>query len=183
MRVIAGLYRGRIISTVNDRSVRPATDRVRQTIFDLLVTRMTLDGATVLDLFAGSGSLGIEALSRGARHATFVEDSTRIARSIHQNLLVLGCAPQSEVIEMDASQYIRSAAGSFDLIFADPPYAYDRTRELPGEILKGGFLKPRGFLVIEHTKDIAFADTALCKTGPVKRFGTTMVTFFEGISA
>ena len=183
MRVIAGLYRGRIISTVNDRSVRPATDRVRQTIFDILVTRMTLDGATVLDLFAGSGSLGIEALSRGARHAMFVEDSPRIVRSIHQNLLALGCTPQSDVIQMDAGQYIQSVAGSFDLIFADPPYAYSRTRDLPDEILKGGFLKSGGFLIMEHTKDIAFAGTALYRTGPVKRFGTTVVTFFEGISA
>jgi 16S rRNA (guanine966-N2)-methyltransferase len=180
MRVIAGRYRGRIISTVKDRSVRPATDRVRQTIFDMLATRLTLEGAAVLDLFAGSGSLGIEALSRGARHVTFVENNALIARSIRQNLLALGCTTQSDVVAMEAVRYIESGAGSFDLIFADPPYAYERTTELPGSIVGGGLLRPHGLLIIEHTKETAFVSTTLYKAGPVKKFGTTVITFFQG---
>ena len=74
MRVTTGKFKGRTLRTVQDLSVRPATDRVRQTIFNVLAHRMVLDGCRVLDLFAGSGSLGIEALSRGAAHATFVEE-------------------------------------------------------------------------------------------------------------
>ncbi|HXG01311.1 MAG TPA: RsmD family RNA methyltransferase, partial [Bacteroidota bacterium] len=91
MRVISGEYRGRILKSVNTLLVRPATDRVKQTIFDVLSTRLDLEGAIVLDLFAGSGSLGIEALSRGAAHATFVETNRDAARCIRQNLTALGC--------------------------------------------------------------------------------------------
>ena len=180
MRVIAGRYRGRIITTVKDRSVRPATDRVRQTIFDMLATRLILEGAAVLDLFAGSGSLGIEALSRGAHHATFVEENALIARSIRQNVQSLGCTAQSNVVAMDAARYIQSESGSFDLIFADPPYAYERTTELPGSIVESGFLRPHGLLIIEHTKEIAFVNTSLYTVGPVKKFGTSVITFFKG---
>ncbi len=180
MRVIAGRYRGRIITTVKDRSVRPATGRVRQTIFDMLATRMTLEGATVLDLFAGSGSLGIEALSRGAGHVTFVENNPRIVGTLRENLGALGCMARSDVVTTDAVRYIQSRPGRFDLIFADPPYAYDRTAELPGSIASNGLLRPQGFLIVEHTKEITFVPTTFYTTGPTRKFGTTVITFFEG---
>ncbi|MEK7250587.1 MAG: RsmD family RNA methyltransferase, partial [Bacteroidota bacterium] len=82
MRVISGIYKGRILKTVNDLSVRPVTDRVKQTLFDMLINRIEMDSATVLDLFAGSGGLGIEALSRGAAHVTFVESDSEAAHYI-----------------------------------------------------------------------------------------------------
>ena len=178
MRVISGIYRGRTIRTVSDLSVRPATDRVRQTIFDVLTHRLPFEGARVLDLFAGSGSLGIEALSRGAAHATFVEDSREAAGFIERNLQTLGCTDCGLVLEADALGYVRPGTGPFDLIFADPPYAFDRTREIPGIVFTSGILRRGGYLLIEHAAGVSFALADAYRVGPVKRFGRTQVTFF-----
>ena len=176
MRVIGGLYRGRTLRTVGDLSVRPATDRVRQTIFDVLATRIDLEGALVLDLFAGSGSLGIEALSRGAARATFVESAPGAAEFIERNLQALGCEDAAEVLETDALALLRTGAGPWDLVFADPPYAYERTAEIPRLAFEAGVV--RGYLLIEHPPTVVFPAHDAYRAGPVKRFGRTHVTFF-----
>jgi 16S rRNA (guanine966-N2)-methyltransferase len=178
MRVISGLYRGRTLRTVGDLSVRPATDRVRQTLFDMLTNRIVFDGARVLDLFAGSGSLGIEALSRGAGHVTFVEHAREAAEFIELNLRTLGCEDAGTVLESDAPAFIRPGGGPFDLIFADPPYTFDRTAEIPALVARSGILRPGGYLLIEHAAGQTFGSAPGLRTGPVKRFGRTHVTFF-----
>lgn len=178
MRVTTGLYKGRVLRTVDDLSVRPATDRVRQTIFNVLAHRMVLDGCTVLDLFAGSGSLGIEALSRGAAHATFVESGSEAAGWLEANVAMLGCEARVSILQMDAKQFLGQARGPFDLIFVDPPYAYPGTPGLPEEIFSRGLLAPDGYMLIEHAKDVSFTSTPLYSVGPVKPFGRTVVTFF-----
>jgi 16S rRNA (guanine(966)-N(2))-methyltransferase RsmD len=180
MRVITGVYKGRTIRTVDDLSVRPATDRVRQAIFNMLETRIRLDGSAVLDLFAGSGSLGIEALSRGARQAVFVEGGKEAARILQENLTALGCEDSAELLAEDALEYLRTTGDRYDLIFADPPYVYPATGEIPALIFERGVLSPGGFLLIEHSRDLQFASGALYSVGPVKRFGRTFVTFFQG---
>jgi 16S rRNA (guanine966-N2)-methyltransferase len=179
MRVIAGLYKGRIISTVKDRSVRPALDRARQTVFDMLTNRIAFEGATVLDLFAGSGSLGIEALSRGAAHATFVENNEQAALFIESNVRLLGCEGATEILEMDAMAYLRGKRPAFDIVFADPPYRFEQTEELPQMIFERNLVQPGGYLLIEHTTDLRFESTSLYTAGPEKRFGRTIVTFFR----
>ena len=176
MRVIGGLYRGRTIRTVSDLSVRPATDRVRQTIFDMLATRIEIDGASVLDLFAGSGSLGIEALSRGAARATFVESAAGAAAFITRNLRSLGCEDAADVLETDALSLLRPGAGVWDLVFADPPYAYGETAEIPRMAFEAGIV--RRYLLIEHPPAVAFPAHGAYSTAAVKRFGRTHVTFF-----
>lgn len=179
MRVISGMYRGRILTTVKNLSVRPATDRVKQTIFDVLSNRIDLEGTHVLDLFAGSGSLGIEALSRGAAHATFVESDREAVRSIEKNLKTLACEDRADVLQEDALWFVRGCRESFDVIFADPPYAFEDTLTIPDLIFRAGVLKPRGYLLIEHTRQMQFASTAEYETGPTKKFGRTVVTFFR----
>lgn len=179
MRVISGMYKGRILKTVKDLSVRPATDRVKQTIFDVLTTRIDLEGALVLDLFAGSGSLGIEALSRGAAHATFVESNREAVSYIEKNLEALACTDRAEVLQEDALWFVRGCRESFDLIFADPPYAFEGTATLPELVFRAGALKPQGYLLIEHARQLQFASTAEYTTGPAKKFGRTVVTFFR----
>ena len=179
MRVITGLYKGRILKTVKDLSVRPATDRVKQTIFDMLTTRIDMRGIQVLDLFAGSGSLGIEALSRGAGHVTFVESDHEAARSIEQNIQTLGCEELTTVEETDAMHFMSHVHPAFDLIFADPPYAFDRTPDIPEIIFERSILKQEGYLLIEHAPDIHFVQTSRYDAGPEKKFGRTLVTFFQ----
>lgn len=179
MRVIAGLYKGRRIRTVEDLSVRPATDRVKQTLFDMLANRISLEGARVLDLFAGSGSLGIEALSRGAAHATFVESNEEAARIIEHNLTTLGCEGLADVHDMDALDYVRNARGTYDLVFADPPYGFEHTEELPALIKDRNLLEAHGYLLIEHASSLRFTSTTAYRAGPEKKFGRTVVTFFR----
>jgi 16S rRNA (guanine966-N2)-methyltransferase len=179
MRVISGIYKGRVLTTVRDLSVRPATDSVKQTLFDMLANRLELENADVLDLFAGSGGLGIEALSRGAAHATFVEQDGDAAKYLERNLQTLGCEEQSTLLETDAVSFIRRCSDSFDLIFADPPYRYEEIMQLPEMIFGRSLLRKQGYLLIEHTTDIQFASTHAYLAGPEKRFGRTVVTFFR----
>jgi 16S rRNA (guanine966-N2)-methyltransferase len=179
MRVITGLYKGRALRTVNDLTVRPATGRVRQTIFDMLAHRIELGGSRVLDLFAGSGSLGIECLSRGAAHVTFVEYDDEAVRYLEQNVRSLGCEDQTEILPMDSMAFLRGRRGAFEIIFADPPYAFAETPSIPDRALEGGFLAPSGYLLIEHSSDIRFTDGRLFRVTDEKRFGRTMVTFMR----
>ena len=179
MRVITGLYKGRTLKTVRDLSVRPATGRVKQTIFDMLAHRIEFDGTRVLDLFAGSGSLGIEALSRGASHATFVETNPDALEYIGQNLQTLGCDNAAEIIAMDAMHFLRRSQNQFDLVFADPPYAYEEAGNIPSIVFQDKILKRHGYLLIEHATTLTFTSTSSYQAGPAKKFGRTMVTFFQ----
>ncbi len=179
MRVITGLYKGRILKTVQDLSVRPATDRVKQTMFDMLTNRIEFEGARILDLFAGSGSLGIEALSRGATHVTFVELNPDAEAFIERNVEMLGCEEETEIISMEAMQFLRRSQEQYDLIFADPPYAYDETATIPSVIFQSKILKKHGYLLIEHATKLEFSSTPLYHAGPSKKFGRTIVTFFH----
>jgi 16S rRNA (guanine966-N2)-methyltransferase len=179
MRIITGLYKGRTILTVRDFSVRPATDRVRQTIFNMLANRIPMEGARVLDLFAGSGSLGLEALSRGAAYVTFVEQGEEAAGCIEQNARSFGCEGRTEILTMDAMSYLVPGRGPFDLVFADPPYEFDRTPDIPGLLFDYSLLRPGGYLLIEHANDHSFDSTPSFTAGPQKKFGRTIVTFFR----
>jgi 16S rRNA (guanine966-N2)-methyltransferase len=131
MRVISGSARGRRLQAPPGDGTRPTSDRVREATFNALGSLGAIDGATVLDLFAGSGALGIEALSRGATTATFVEQD-RAARSVLEaNLASCGFTEAAEVVAGDAPRFL-AAAGSrrWDLALLDPPYAYDGWPEL-----------------------------------------------------
>ncbi len=179
MRVITGRFKGRQLRTVDDHSVRPATDRVKQTLFNMLANRIELEGALVLDLFAGSGSLGLEAISRGARKATFVESSEAAVECIERNAETLGCLASTEIHETDAMSFILAARGTYDLIFADPPYRFERTSEIPAMTFEHGLLRKGGYLLIEHEAGLEFTLTPAFIAGPEKKFGRTVVTFFQ----
>jgi 16S rRNA (guanine(966)-N(2))-methyltransferase RsmD len=153
MRIIGGKARGRKIKAPRGRETRPMRDFVREAVFSSVGDAVI--GARVLDLFAGSGSLGLEALSRGAEGAVFVDSSAEAVRVIRENLEALGLAGRGEVVRAEVLAYLRRNAGKvppFGLIFVDPPYKMDL--ESRGEILeeleKGGYLAP-GALVIMQT--------------------------------
>lgn len=120
LRIIGGEWRSRRIEFAGDGSIRPTPDRLRETLFNWLMPM--LDGARCLDLFAGSGALGLEALSRGASHCTFIERDARHAEMLRQSLKLLGGGDRASVYSTDAGAFLAQAINTYDLVFIDPPY-------------------------------------------------------------
>ena len=178
MRIITGKYKGRLLDSLRDNSVRPATDRVKGTIFNMLQNRLSLLDTHVLDLFAGIGSLGFEALSRGAADVVFVDENRHVLDTIHSNAQRLGCEECCYVLQTDALMFIGQSNDQFDLIFADPPYVYTETSKLPYLIFQRKLLKSEGFLIIEHDKRTIFEPSELYRLAVQKEFGNTRISFF-----
>ena len=177
MRIIAGSARGIRLAPVPD-GVRPTSDRVREAIFNAL--GQFFDGGEVLDLYAGTGALGIEALSRGCEKATFVEKNGRAVRVIRENLTRTGLAGKGKVLRGDVTEVVErlvSARRKFHLIFADPPYRIP-PREI-GCVLErlATLLAPGGRVVVESSDPPA--ETINNMKGVSRRYGGTVVTFFE----
>ncbi len=181
MRIIAGEYRGRLLKSVKDRSVRPATDRVRESLFNILTNQFTFEGLSVLDLFAGSGSVGLEALSRGASRVVFVEYSYPVVKILSENISSLGSGAESrcEVIRLNAYRFLKENLQQFNVIFVDPPYAQDEVEKLPDLIFERNLIQQDGILVMEHTKKICFPPSSLYIMTDQRAFGMTMVSFFQ----
>lgn len=152
MRIIAGQWRGRTLSAPRGMAVRPTADRVREAIFDILGDRVA--GATVLDLFAGTGALGLEALSRGAREAVFVESDPVAFATLRRNIAALG-ARGAETFPMDYRQAIRrlrAAGRRFDLILLDPPYGKGLSAGAAGELSRAGLITPASSVIVEEAR-------------------------------
>ncbi|MGA9406384.1 MAG: 16S rRNA (guanine(966)-N(2))-methyltransferase RsmD [Bacteroidota bacterium] len=179
MRVIAGKYKGRQLRTVADLSVRPATGRVKASVFNILQNRVDWTEASVLDLFAGSGGLGIEALSRGARRAVFVENSKRAIVFLKQNISAIADSTECEIIAADVFDYLARPRTQFDIVFADPPYDFEVLNRLPSLIFQSGVVSREGYLIIEHPQQLRFEQSRLWKAAVVRKYGRTVVTFFQ----
>ena len=150
MRIVAGAWRGRPIAAPPGSATRPTADRIRETLFSMLVSRLgSFEGLRVADLFAGSGALGLEALSRGAGHATFVESDPVALRAIAANAGKLGAMPRIEIRAGSALALPRSAP--FDLVLADPPYAEDPAAVLAA-VERAQWLAPGGWLAVETAR-------------------------------
>jgi 16S rRNA (guanine966-N2)-methyltransferase len=150
MRISAGEHRGRRLQSVKGRATRPTSDLLRQAVFNVLGDR--IDGARVLDLCAGTGSVGLEALSRGAATATFVEQDRRAVTTLRSNLGRLGLTSRARVIASDvlmALRRIEAAGESFDCIFVDPPYAGDLAVRCIEMLADGTVLSDNGALVTQ----------------------------------
>ncbi|MDE1922583.1 MAG: 16S rRNA (guanine(966)-N(2))-methyltransferase RsmD [Gammaproteobacteria bacterium] len=150
MRIIGGAWRGRRIAFPERPDLRPTPDRVRETLFNWLQPHIV--GARCLDLFAGSGALGLEALSRGARHVVFVERDAAAADALRGHLEHLGAAARGEVHCRSAVQTLRDAAQPFDLIFLDPPFASAALGEILPLIAERGWLAPAGLVYLENAR-------------------------------
>ncbi len=178
MRIISGTLRGRKIAGPSGSGLRPATDRVRESVFNILQNRLGLSGISVLDLFAGTGSLGFEAISRGAGLVTFVDSGRAAAGLIRKNAEALGITDLCEVVTQDAVGFISGRNGIFRLIFADPPYEYPALGQIPRRILSAGMLEPGGYLIVEHRRGTLFEPAYPPEGTITRRFGNTEVTFF-----
>jgi len=179
MRVIAGKHKGRQLRTVADLSVRPATSRVKSSIFNILQNRVDWEESLVLDLFAGSGSLGIEALSRRARRVVFVENSKRAVEYLKQNIALIDASSDCEILASDVFEYLARPRGLFDVVFADPPYDFEVLKRLPTMIFQSGVVSPDGYLIIEHPQELRFEPSLLWEEAVVRKYGRTVVTFFQ----
>ncbi len=180
MRIIAGKYKSRALVLAKGVDVRPVTDRVKQVIFDVLQTRARMNEAVVLDAFAGTGSLGLEALSRGAQKVFFVEQSHASITILQKNISSIAVEKFTHILRENAMAYFERCKEQFDIIFADPPYIFETTNEIPSIVFRKKLLKDNGFLVIEHDKQLnEWRDAELFEIALEKKFGNTIVTFFQ----
>jgi 16S rRNA (guanine966-N2)-methyltransferase len=181
MRVIGGQFRSRLISMPKGVEMRPTQDKVRQAVFNILAD---VSGRKVLDLFAGSGAFGIESISRGASHATFVDNNFKCIDTIEANLKSLGIpASCYGIIRSDADKAIRSLAegrDKFDIIFMDPPYYRDMAKKSLISIDEYDILSHIGLVVVEHfKKDILASDLKGLVLDKERRYGDTTIAIYR----
>lgn len=181
MRIIAGKYRGRILKSPPDGKTRPTSDRLRETLFNILAPRID-DETKILDLCAGTGAVGIEALSRGANHATFIDKSRKMCGLIEKNLDLLKIPEdQTAIFNSSAEDFLRRSEEIWNIVFFDPPYAsnyfdvlqYFKTENPP-------FIAEDGILIVEHATIIMMPDSL----GELRRWrllkqGDSSLSFYE----
>ena len=180
IRIISGEKRGRLLKTPEGRDTRPTSDRVKESLFNILQGRIT--GARILDLFAGSGSLGLEALSRGARHAVFVEKGLKAASILRGNCEGLAYGDRTEILVMDAAAAVTLLAergDSFDVILMDPPYDRDLEETILKAVSERRMLNPEGVFVIEHLTGDPMPDSmeGLVRMD-CRKYGNTSISFY-----
>ena len=180
MRVIAGQLKGSVIRTPEGRSVRPTYDRVRESVFSIV--EPDLEGAAVLDLFSGSGSLGVESLSRGAARVTFVEIDAAVLGVVRENVKRLNVAGRCRLVRADALAALRRGlpGAPFDVVFVDPPYASGLALQALELLATGAALSDDALVVVER----ASADAQPAEVGRLVRFrtsryGSTAVDFLR----
>lgn len=178
MRIISGQAKGRALKVPRGVS-RPTTDRVRESVFGVLAP--VIAGAKVLDLFAGSGSLGLEALSRGANQCVFVERDRGACRVIEENLKKTALAG-GQIRPMEVSRFLQGRGSGFDLVFADPPYA-DGLSDPSSELMKvddwSDWLADEGYLILEQEASSDLMDLGGLEVLQSREYGRSRITFYR----
>ena len=154
MRIVGGRFRGRVLANPADQAIRPTSDRVRESVFNILehgVAAVPLEGTRVIDLFAGTGALGLEAISRGAAYGLFVEESAEARGLIRENIETLGLTGCTRILRRNATDLgPASQLGRFGLAFLDPPYGKGLGELALRSLIAGGWLMPGAIVVIEE---------------------------------
>jgi 16S rRNA (guanine966-N2)-methyltransferase len=184
MRITGGMYRSRALRAVRGEATRPTSDRVREALFGILASARALEGARVLDLYAGTGALALEALSRGAESAILVESSRDAVAVIRANIEALGVAGQASLVPADVRRAMDRllSAGPFDLVLADPPWALVESGEPAralAELAAGGALRASAWVVLEHGARTKPPDAAPLSPWETRRYGDTALTFYK----
>lgn len=175
MRVIAGKHGSRPLAEFKGREVRPTSDRAKEALFNILQTRIY--GSDFLDLFSGTGSIGIEAISRGAGKVTFVDNSAESVAIINKNLAYL--KETGEVVRTDAMSFVASCSAKYDIIFLDPPYRDDVT-EIIEKAAYRRLLKENGILIYEHSGESAGEKDGL-ELFDTRRYGIATFDFYRSV--
>lgn len=177
MRIITGLLKGRKIDIPKTLSVRPTSDRTKEGMFSVIDARRYIRSAKVLDLFAGSGNLGFEAISRGAESVLFVDHDRKNIQHIEQQAEEFEVGNQIRMSSTTVEEFLSIPGVPYDFIFCDPPYSYPDIENLVQTILGNGWLQPSGWFILEHDKHHDFSDHEKCII--VKQYGRTIVSIFS----
>ncbi|MGQ2908996.1 MAG: 16S rRNA (guanine(966)-N(2))-methyltransferase RsmD [Aliihoeflea sp.] len=180
MRIVGGAFRGRPLATPKTNATRPTSDRAREAVFNVIAHRYGdhLDGARVLDLFAGTGALGLEALSRGASYGVFIEESAEGRGLIRTNVEAFGLSGRTKIFRRDATKL--GEAGTlqpFDLVFADPPYGKGLGELALVAARDGGWLKPGALCLVEEAAATPFQPPAGFTLDERRDYGDTTIAF------
>lgn len=180
MRIIAGIYKGRTIKFPNSKLVRPTTDKVKESIFNFLAHSFELEGIKVCDIYAGSGSLGLEALSRGAATVHFVEKDFHVSKILKENIALLGAGEFCYVYRLDAIKFSRLAQhDKYDLILADPPFFKDDVHKVAANIIERQYVKSGGMMLIERSVQTEKEDIEAFAREPFKKIGDSLIYRFD----
>lgn len=177
MRIITGKFKGRNIPVPKTGLLRPTSDRAKEALFSVIDARTYFDGTRVLDLFAGSGSLGLEAISRGAESCVFVDAESDHIKHIEKMGKQFKIENQIRTYTMEVEMFLETNPGGFDFIFADPPYDYYDFPGLVETILSGDLLNEDGLFILEHSKDNDFEPHEHCVFS--KAYGRTVIAMFK----
>src|SRR5216110_296560 len=183
MRIVGGRLRGRALAAPKTQAIRPTADRLREALFNILAHAYgdPVGGARVLDLFAGTGALGLEALSRGAAFALFVDDAAEARALIRENVAALGLGGVSRVYRRDATNLgAAHPVEPFSLVFLDPPYRAGLAEKALAAARDGGWLKPGALIVVEEAADAAFKAPEGFAESERRTYDDTQLVFLRG---
>lgn len=183
MRIVGGEFRGRTLISPKSDATRPTSDRTRESLFNILINRMNFEGLRVLDLFAGTGALGIEALSRGADNCVFVENASSPYAVIRQNIENFNLHGRTKLLKLDATNLGKNRGDGFDLVFLDPPYSKSLGEKAAESLVESNWLNDGATLILEEA--ITSAPTVLAgfTLEDQRKFGDTTIGIFEVIPA
>ena len=182
MRIVGGEFRGRTLAAPKTSDIRPTIDRTRESLFNILSHAYPgcLDGTRVIDLFAGTGAVGLEAVSRGCRQALFVESSTEGRGLLWENIDALGLHGRARILRRDATKLgAASTIDPFDLLFADPPYGKGLGEQSMLAAHQGGWLVPGGVAILEERSDVIVQVDPVFKFVEDRTFGDTKMYFYR----
>ncbi len=180
MRIIAGKFKGRVIKFPNSKLVRPTTDKVKESLFNYLAHSIDLDGIKVCDLYAGSGSLGLEALSRGAALVHFIEKDFHVSKMLKENISSIGAEEQCKIFRIDAVRFAKlNEHEVYDLILADPPFFKYDIHIVVENILKRKFLNEKGLMIVERSIQTQEEDEKAFALTQFKRIGDSLMYLFK----
>lgn len=181
MRIITGKLKGRKIPTPKTDKLRPTSDRTKEGLFSVIQARTWLENTRTLDLFAGSGNLGFEAISRGAATCLFVDQEKEHLNYIDKLAGTFGISSQVQTIRASVEKHLEKNGGAYDFIFADPPYDYHLMEEMIEIVLENSWLSSNGWFILEHDKRHDFSSHQNCVFS--KAYGRTIVSIFTHDSA
>lgn len=180
MRIISGKFKGRFIKVPQSDKIRPTTDRVRETLFNLLNNKISFEDILVLDIYSGSGSLGLECISRGAAEVHFIEKDFFIYNNLLDNIKSLGVEDKCKVFKTDASGFTRQKnPNRYDLILADPPFFKDDIYKVVENIRINSYLAEEGIMIIERSIQTKGNDVFNFKIDPFKIIGDACLYLIE----